>query len=727
MFARVAIRIALVLLGALATPVMGQADGYIREGDRHFQQMAYARAVASYRVAAELGAVNEHVTKRLAECLMILGQMEEAEKWYAIVVKYLNREPRDLYNYAEVLKSNGRYEEAEEWMDRYLATKAGDGPLRSNIGGFARKFAQEEERFRIKPVSINTEWSDFGTAWLDAGRVLFVSARSQRVIMHRRAAWNGEPFLDLYVADVGEGGDLTDPRKLEGAVNSINHEGPATASTEGDVLWFTRNSSQRSGQGISRLGLFTAQRDGQGFGRVEPFLYNNSEVSNGHPALSPDGQRLYFVSDMPGGYGGTDIYVVHQQGGQWGEPENLGPTINTPYNEVFPFVAADGTLYFASNGHPGLGGLDVNAARPDGNGGFRSPINVGAPVNGPRDDFAFIIDPTGTRGFFSSNRPGGRGSDDIYGFVMLAPLEQRFMCTGTVIDEEHDIPVIAAEVLLYNKDGALIATTLTDARGEYSFTVDKDREYRLVAKLKDRFDGEQFLSTDRIEQEQIITRDIRLVADAGIWLRGTARPSDRPGFLSGMTVSVVNLSSFHTETKVTGPGGDFSFRMQGNEEFEVLLEMSGYYSLSVPVSTIGMRQGIIDLNEARELVFDPMVVGKPVAFKHIRWERGRSVLDPVARTEVDALAERMLVNPGILVEVAVHADARGEEDQKLTQKRADAIVEYLRGKGIPKERLVARGYGATRLLNHCAPGVTCTEEEHAVNRRNEYVVTEIRP
>src|SRR5690606_10559037 len=141
--------------------------------------------------------------------------------------------------------------------------------------------------------------------------------------------------------------------------------------------------------------------------------------------------------------GGTDIYVVRRQGDGWSEPENLGPTINTPHNEVFPFMAADGTLYFSSNGHPGLGGLDIFAALPGRDGTFSVPINVGIPVNSPADDFAFVIDPTGSRGYFSSDRADGRGSDDIYSFVMIAPLEQRFICTGLVIDDEHDIPVIA--------------------------------------------------------------------------------------------------------------------------------------------------------------------------------------------------------------------------------------------------------------------------------------------
>jgi outer membrane protein OmpA-like peptidoglycan-associated protein len=431
---------------------------------------------------------------------------------------------------------------------------------------------------------------------------------------------------------------------------------------------------------------------------------------------------------MPGGFGGTDVYICREVGGQWSEPENLGPTINTAYNESFPFVAANGTLYFASNGHAGLGGLDVFASEPTSNGLFAAAVNVGAPVNGPKDDFAFVIDRANKRGYFSSNRPGGVGDDDVYAFDMLAPLEQRFLCTGIVIDDEYETPVIEAAVELRDMKGELIASTVTDAKGEYSFAVEKDREYQLVAHMKGRFDGEQHLSTENIEKQQIVARDIHLVADAGIWLRGALRYKDRIGFVPEATVSVVNLSSFFSESVVTGEGGDLSFRLQSNEEFEVLIEKAGFFSQSIPVSTIGMKQGIIDLNEARDLAMEPITIGKAIPLKHVRWERTGTQLDPQARTELDALVERLTVNPGLSIEMAVHADARGDatELQTLTQKRADALMDYLKSKGVAKERVVAKGFGSSRPLNHCVPGVTCTEEEHAVNRRNEYKVLAVK-
>ena len=731
---RTLILVLLSLLLVFPAAAQGNADPYIKEADRYFEQMAYARAIEGYRTATELGAVNEHVTKRLAECYMRTGQNDQAEKWYAMVVKFLNREPQEMYHYAEALKSNGKYVEAEEWMDRYLAATATEGsPLRSNINGFARNFMATPDRFIVRPTGINTAFSDFGAAWLGTDRVIFSSARNVTTGIERRAAWNDQPFLDLFVADVTQNGDLASARLLEGSVNTKLHEGPATASAGGDVIWFTRNNyyggrSQKSSGGISRLAIYKAYAQDGSWGRVEQFLYNNSEISVGHPALSNDGKRLFFVSDMPGGYGGTDIYMCMDQGGQWGEPVNLGSIINTPQNEAFPFIGADGTLYFSSNGHPGLGGMDILAAKYLGLDEFAPPMNLGAPVNGTHDDFAFIIDKAGHRGFFSSNREGGAGDDDIYAFEMLAPLEQSFLVTGTVIDDDTGSPLFDLEVMLLDKKGVVLATTMTDSRGEYTFPVEKNKEYQVKAEMKGRYPGIQHVSTDRIEMQQILSRDIHLVASAGIWLRGTIRHRDVPGFVEGVTVTVVNLSSFFSESFQTGEGGDFSIRMQSNEEFEVLLEKSGYYSMSIPVSTIGMREGIIELNEVRDLSFEPMLIGSPVPLKYVRWARNDAKLDPVARTEIDGLAERMNVNPGIKVEIGVHSDSRdGAESAKLDQKRADAVVEYMVGKGVARDRLVAKGYGISKLKNHCAPGVTCSEEEHAANRRVEYTVTAITP
>ncbi len=713
---------------AIELPAQNDAASIIATADRHFEEMAYARAIDGYKAAVDLGARNDHVTKRLAESYMNIGNTVEAERWYSVVVKFLNREKKDLFNYAQALKSNGKYAEAEEWMDLYLSETKGGGDERSKISGFARKFVQDTDRFKVRSVSVNSEYSDFAPAWLGKDQVMFSTARNKKVGVERIAAWDHQPFLDLYIADISADGDLVNARPLPGNVNTRYHEGPATASASGDVIWFTRNNyykgkAQKSQRGISRLSIFKATQQTGRWTGIEQFIYNNSEVSTGHPALSPDGKSLYFVSDMPGGLGGTDIYVCRDKGGKWGEPQNLGPAVNTPYNEVFPFISSDGTLYFSSIGHPGLGGLDVFAAKPGEKGEFKGALNVGAPINSPKDDMGFMIDANNRKGYFSSDREGGKGDDDLYAFEMFGALEERYMVLGTVIDQVDDIPLLDAEVQLLDMDGKVLETTRTDPRGEYAFPVEKDKQYKLIAKYPGRYEGQRHFSTEDIEQQQILSRDIPLTDDAGIWLRGVAQEKGSIGFLADMSVSIVNMSSFHSEEKHTNESGDFAFRIQANEDFELHFEKPGYFARSFALSTAGMDTGIIDLNEQYDLSFEPIMIGRPIALG-FRPTPGKVKLDAAAKAALDPLVERLTVNPALQIEIGVHSDQRGNENEKLreTQKQADAIKDHLRSKGVPVEQLTAVGYGSSQLLNHCAKGVECTDAEHAVNRRAEYRV-----
>lgn len=715
-------------LMAMDARAQGGADGRVHAGDQWFKQMAYAMAIPEYKAAADMGAVNEHVSKRLAECYRRTGDTENAEHWYAQAVKFLNREPADIYHYAQVLKSNGKYEAAQEQMDRYLQLVRPEGePRRSNIIDYAKKFGLGMDRFTVRAVGINTPDIEMAAAWAGSRQVIFSSSRNRTTGVHRVAAWDGQPFLDLFIAERGPNGDLSDARELPGDVNSKLHEGPLTVASDQRQLWFTRNNRQRSQSGVNRLSILHATLMGDEWRTDRGFTLNNSEISVAHPALSPDGAWMVFTSDMPGGNGGTDLYRCKREGDQWGEPENLGPEVNTPGNEAYAFVAADGTLWFASDGHPGLGGMDVYAAPRDADGRWSVVINAEAPVNSPSDDFGFILDTDGKTGYFTSDRPGGKGRDDIYAFEMNRPLEQRYLCTGFVIDDENESPLIDVEVKLFDANGQLLGSTFTDAKGTYTFAVEKDREYQVSATMKGRFEGRQFLNTSLQDQEQIIVRDLHLLPDAGVYLRGVVRPKGNAGYISGMTVSVVNLASFFTETKSTGEGGDFNFRLTPNEEYEVLFELPGWFSMSVPVSTVGVKQGVVDLNTAHELEFEPMRVGHALQLSRIRWSQAGATLDPAAKAELDALADLMQLNAAVSFEIGVHSDARGDEDLALalTRQRAEAIMAYLKARGVPLARMTAKGYGATRPVNQCVPGVQCTEEQHAQNRRNEITITSI--
>lgn len=718
------IALALALLpGMLAA--QGNAQAHTRIADGFFQRMAYAQAKAEYQKAADLGAMNEHVVKRLAECSMKLGDTRDGEIWYAQVVKFLNREPMDLYMYAQALKGNGKYAEAEEWMDRYLGMTQTQGEARkSNIVDFANKFTSSRDRFTVGEVSCNSDGDDMGAAWDGTDRVIFCSARDTTVGIQWRSAWDDRPFMDLYRAQRQPNGDLVGAVPLPGNVNSKFHDGPAVVAPDGS-LWYTRTSSTRSKNNVQRLSILHAARDGDGWRGSDPFLYNNPECSVGHPAISADGRWFFFASDMPGGYGGTDIYVCEDRGGQWGEPRNLGPGVNTAGNELFPFMAADGTLYFASTGLPGLGGLDIFASQRGVNGEFAFAMNVGAPVNGPKDDFGFIIDASNTKGYFSSNRPGGLGGDDLYSFIMHYPLEQQFLCTGTVFDDDTGEPMPDVEMTLLDSSGAMVASGRSDAQGRYSFPVKENAEYAVRAIAPGHYDGLAHLGTADIRSRQIVARDVHLVPDAGIWLRGAVRYRGVLGFAEGVKVSVVNLSSFFSDVHTTGAGGDFMVRLQPNEQFEVVFEKPDYFSMSVPVSTKTLRRGVIELGEVADLRLDRVQIGRAMPMKYVRWSGGDNTLSPQAKAELDQLADRIQVNPTLHFEVTVHAGTKMAADAALalTKARAKVVEDYLRSKGIRKDHLTVTGMGITKPLNPCGPGVECTDGQHAQNERVEYAVT----
>ena len=265
-----------------------------------------------YKIAADLGAVNEHVVKRLADCSMKLGDTKEGDT-VRTGGKYLNREPLDLYMYAQALKGNRKYAEAEEWMDRYLAmARNEEGSKKNNIVDFAKKFTSNLDRFTVKRVTANSPMDDMAVTWDGMDRVLFSSSRDTTVGMQWRSAWNDQPFLDLYSASRQPDGDLIGGKRVSGNVNSKLHEGPAVVAPDG-TLWYTRTNAAKSKNGIHRLSILHAQRDGDGWKGDDPFLYNNPRCSVGHPAISSEGKWFYFVSDMPGGYGGADIYVCENR------------------------------------------------------------------------------------------------------------------------------------------------------------------------------------------------------------------------------------------------------------------------------------------------------------------------------------------------------------------------------------------------------------------------------
>ena len=329
--------------------------------------------------------------------------------------------------------------------------------------------------YTIKNIDINTKNSDFGTAFLGKDRIIFAAPSENVIIVNKVWNENGQKFLDLYTGIITEDRQLIDKKRLSGDVNTKYHEAGVAITKDLKTVYFTANNFYKKkfltdSSGINNLQIFRAQLDVDGkWTSKEKLPFNNDQYSVGHPALNHDDSKLYFVSDMPGSYGKTDLYVVDiNEDGSFGIPRNLGPKINSIEKEMFPYIGKDNILYFSTNGHPGFGELDIFASKIFDN-SVSQPINLDEPVNSPDDDFAFIIDDARDRGFFSSNRKEGKGDDDIYSFLASPGLyihcEQ--VIIGVVRSESSGDLLPGAKVVLLDEDGDEISSTIADADGSY--------------------------------------------------------------------------------------------------------------------------------------------------------------------------------------------------------------------------------------------------------------------
>ncbi|MCC7222640.1 MAG: OmpA family protein [Chitinophagales bacterium] len=394
-----------------------KAEKMLQTANAHFDNYNYTQAIATYRDILLLDNLLEAKIK-LAECYRLTADFAQAEYWYKQIMP-LVADPVYKLRYGQVLQSTGRYAEARVLFAEYARLDPWGEQLVRGCDLAMGTLSQPNADHQIVPLMINTAGSDFG-AIRYANGIIFCSDRRNTPDQAGAASLNlGGNYLDLYYsARLFEG--YEEPQKLKGKINSAYNDGPANASPDGTILYFTRNVNYKKEGGGIKLGIFESRSQADGkWGDGTAFQHNNTAYSLAHPTLSADGQNLYFVSDMPGGFGGTDLYICTKIDTFWSQPINLGATVNTPGNEMFPFLHPDGTLYFASDGLPGLGGLDIFQTQRTA-GKWAMPRNMGSPINSFRDDFGLTLTDTKADGYFASNRSGGFGSDDLYYLRILS-------------------------------------------------------------------------------------------------------------------------------------------------------------------------------------------------------------------------------------------------------------------------------------------------------------------
>ena len=473
-------------------------DRKLKQAEKKFEDYAFVAAAESYEALVEKGYSEERIYKSLGNANYLNANYVEASEWYGKLVdlEVAEMEKEYLYRYAQALKSTGNYEKSDELMQRFHAAEEADNraQLYTKSRDYLKSIEKNSGRMQLDSLAINSAVSDFSPAFYKEGLV-FSSARDTGITSRNIHEWNKAAFLNLFVSPGSQQSGLVKVEKFSKVLNTKTHESSAVFTADGNTVFFTRNNAKgnsfkRDEKGISRLVLMRAEFVNGEWTDPIALPFNADSYSVAHPALSSDEKTLYFSSDMPGTLGASDIFkVAVMEDGTYGEPVNLGPTINTESRETFPYILEE-TLYFASDGHPGLGGLDVFAAKLDGS--STEVLNLGKPVNGIQDDFSFIIDGTGN-GYFASNRSGGKGGDDIYGFKENEPL--RFECWASLqgkVEAANDKSLLSnAQISVIDGTGNILESTTSASNGTFEIPVDCSKKDVQLVVNKEGYVGQK--------------------------------------------------------------------------------------------------------------------------------------------------------------------------------------------------------------------------------------------
>ena len=482
--------------------------------DKLFSRFEYVDAIKEYTKLIEKGKADAYVYGQLAEANYNIFNTQEAEKWYAKVLE-TSQDAETMYKYAQMLKANGKYEEANQWMNKFASMEPNDErakAFKSNTG-YLSGILNGEAQYELTSLGFNSEATDFGGTVQD-DKLYFSSSRNTA---RKDYGWNDQPYLDIYAASKGSDGNYMEPEAISG-LNSKYHEGLVSFSPDGNTVYFSRESfydgvyekNKENRTKISIIHLFKANKDGGSWKNVEALPFNNQAYSVKNPSVSKDGNTLYFASDMPGGLGKFDIYKASiNADGTFGEPENLGSGVNTEEQEMFPYISDNGTLYFSSTGKLGLGGLDVFYVDESG-----KAVNMGVPVNSNADDLAFTINEETGAGFVSSNRDGGKGSDDIYAVKRLEPC--LVMVSTTVVDSNTLSPIPGTSITIADASGQTLTSGTTDSNGKFSYETNCEKSLVISGK-KDQYESNSvtFVGSKQNEADvQLSLRPIEEIIEA---------------------------------------------------------------------------------------------------------------------------------------------------------------------------------------------------------------------
>ncbi|MEZ4793368.1 MAG: OmpA family protein [Gelidibacter sp.] len=627
--------------------------GKLEKANLKYDKYDYIDARQIYLKVVDNGYKSAEIYRKLGDTYYFNSEYSGAAKWYYNLIKEFpdDATTTDYFRTAQCLKSINEPEESKKLMKIYKEKGGKSIALASykNVADTLFKKGVQDKLFEIEKVSINTDYSDFGPAFYGDSLIVFTSSDSSIKSFEDQSVdlsgWDNQPFLDLYQASLDKDLNLKNAEPLKGDINSEYHESTAVFSKDGNTMYFTRNNfldgkKKRDKDHVVRLKIYKATKQGDSWGNIVELPFNSDSYSVGHPALSPDGDKLYFASDMPGTLGMSDIWYVNILGDDiYSNPVNMGEPMNTVARETFPFVSAENNLYFSSEGHAGMGGLDIFVTKltEDGHGEIST---FGEPINSTKDDFSFIIKEDRI-GYFASNRDGDEGSksDDIFQIWERCEITIK----GPVLDEATGEIIPNALVTLLDSDNNELNKMATGDDAVFSFVLECDKQYIIRAQKEGYNPKEEIVETPKDSK----TMEMPILLNIPM----TLKPSD-----------------------------------------------------PCPPEDLGCR-----------LTLQP-----------IYFDFDKSDIRPDAEIELAKILTALNEYPQLKIHIESHTDSRGKDSYnlKLSERRAQSTLQWLYSKGVAKNRLSAKGYGESQLINQCSNGVECTEEEHQLNRRSMFIIKE---
>lgn len=683
---------AITILFTLFITFLSQAQNKdLERANKYFKRTFYTQAIPLYEKFLKNEQSIEAI-KNLADSYYYTSNMNKASKNYKYLLKRYKKYVDESYylKYANTLKALNKHKEANNILRMFYKINNPEKlvALEKEIE-YLENIEALGDRFTIKSLGINTPKSEFGA--IQEGNTVFFSAPKKENIYGKKFGWNGQQYLDIYTVSANKihlGDSVTIP--FSEKINTKLHESNIVFTKDGKTAYFTRNSSVKGkrktdGKKITHVQLFKSEFIDGEWKNTTSLSFNSNEYSTEHPALSSDDRTLYFASDMPNGFGSFDIYkITILEDGSFGEPENLGKTINTAKKEQFPFISKKNKLYFSSNGHPNFGSLDIFVSTLT-SGVFSKPDNVGFPVNSGYDDFSFNINSDTHEGFFASNRLGGAGSDDIYKIKEEKPLVieacKQFI-SGVITDVDTE-EILSNATIVLTKNGEIAQKATTDNKGKFSFTVICKSSYKVTAS-----------KTGYTTEQTIVKTD-------------TKRNKNNDASLALKSLKVLEMEK--------------AIAIQLLQEKEQKIKADNLVKLQLKKKerikeVIDKEKDIVKLKD--KIIYKT----DEINFDYNLWYLRRDT-----KRAIDKVIALMKKYPDMVIEIGTHTDIRGKNkyNLKLSQKRATSVRMYFMDNGIEPDRISATGYGETQPLIKCATEEACSEEQHELNRRCEFVIKKI--